>query len=401
MMRTNLNQILRNGVAAAALASGIGLLGGPGIQTAQAQQSFPHAVTITIPAGAPGTTIGPATPFPSSLNVTGLKRGVTHVTLQVVGFSHTFPQDVSMLLVGPQGQTCILTGRCGDGTDISGSVITFDDDAPVSVPTPFVTGTFRPSTCIAESFSAPAPAAPYGSTLSVFNGTNGNGKWDLYIQDFSGADVGSVSLGWILNITEAGAPEAKYSGAGFNIVDNAPASLYPSNIIVSGMTGTVTGIAVRFNNLSHAFPRDIDALLVGPNGQKSLVMSDVGSGGPGVSGITIGFTHNAATHIDPNLPPIDGTTYLPTDNDPTTDVFPAPAPVGPYVANFGVFAGGNPNGTWSLYVRDDLTGDAGSLGSWDLIIYQGERCPADFNNSGALEVQDIFDFLGAWFAGCP
>jgi hypothetical protein len=28
-------------------------------------------------------------------------------------------------------------------------------------------------------------------------------------------------------------------------------------------------------------------------------------------------------------------------------------------------------------------------------------CPADFNNSGGLSVQDIFDFLAAYFAGCP
>ena len=28
-------------------------------------------------------------------------------------------------------------------------------------------------------------------------------------------------------------------------------------------------------------------------------------------------------------------------------------------------------------------------------------CPADFNHSGVLGVQDIFDFLAAWFAGCP
>jgi hypothetical protein len=28
-------------------------------------------------------------------------------------------------------------------------------------------------------------------------------------------------------------------------------------------------------------------------------------------------------------------------------------------------------------------------------------CPADFNNSGAASVQDIFDFLAAYFAGCP
>jgi hypothetical protein len=28
-------------------------------------------------------------------------------------------------------------------------------------------------------------------------------------------------------------------------------------------------------------------------------------------------------------------------------------------------------------------------------------CAADFNKSGTLQVQDIFDFLNAWFAGCP
>ena len=28
-------------------------------------------------------------------------------------------------------------------------------------------------------------------------------------------------------------------------------------------------------------------------------------------------------------------------------------------------------------------------------------CPADFDNSGALSVQDIFNFLQSWFAGCP
>lgn len=28
-------------------------------------------------------------------------------------------------------------------------------------------------------------------------------------------------------------------------------------------------------------------------------------------------------------------------------------------------------------------------------------CPADFNHSGTLTVEDIFDYLSAWFAGCP
>jgi hypothetical protein len=28
-------------------------------------------------------------------------------------------------------------------------------------------------------------------------------------------------------------------------------------------------------------------------------------------------------------------------------------------------------------------------------------CPADYNCSGAITVQDIFDFLGGWFQGNP
>ena len=40
-------------------------------------------------------------------------------------------------------------------------------------------------------------------------------------------------------------------------------------------------------------------------------------------------------------------------------------------------------------------------GTWDLVIHMDERCPADFNKSGALEIADVFDFLNAWFAGCP
>lgn len=32
---------------------------------------------------------------------------------------------------------------------------------------------------------------------------------------------------------------------------------------------------------------------------------------------------------------------------------------------------------------------------------QVTSCAADFNNSGNVSVQDIFDFLSAYFAGCP
>ncbi len=37
----------------------------------------------------------------------------------------------------------------------------------------------------------------------------------------------------------------------------------------------------------------------------------------------------------------------------------------------------------------------------DANVFVGFKCPADFNESGAVSVQDIFDFLAAYFAGLP
>jgi uncharacterized repeat protein (TIGR01451 family) len=47
------------------------------------------------------------------------------------------------------------------------------------------------------------PAPPYGSTLSVFNGGNPNGPWELFVQDDTPLDNGTNYNGWTLNLTLA------------------------------------------------------------------------------------------------------------------------------------------------------------------------------------------------------
>jgi len=42
-----------------------------------------------------------------------------------------------------------------------------------------------------------------------------------------------------------------------------------------------------------------------------------------------------------------------------------------------------------------------TIGTGHLLITESANCPGDFNNSGSVSVQDIFDFLSAYFAGCP
>ncbi len=151
---------------------------------------------------------------------------------------------------------------------------------------------------------------------------------------------------------------------------SGPAAPYPSTINVSGLVDNVINLTVRLNGLSHTFPDDIDALLVTPGGQRIMLMSDVG-GSLDLVGVNLAFNAAAATSL-PDAAQVVSGTYLPTDFV-TGDIFPAPAPAGPYSLNLATIYGPATaqNGVWSLYIVDDLGGDAGSLTNWSLEITTG------------------------------
>jgi Ca2+-binding RTX toxin-like protein len=144
---------------------------------------------------------------------------------------------------------------------------------------------------------------------------------------------------------------------------------YPSTINVSGLSGNINSLKVTLTNLSHTWPDDIDVLLVGPTGTKALLMSDVG-GSSGVNNVTLTFDPTATSSL-PDSGLITSGSYKATDVG-TGDIFNAPAPGGPYGTDFSVFNNTNPNGTWSLYVMDDMGGDSGTIaGGWALTIGTG------------------------------
>jgi subtilisin family serine protease/Ca2+-binding RTX toxin-like protein len=150
------------------------------------------------------------------------------------------------------------------------------------------------------------------------------------------------------------------------IPDYGSSTPYPSTINVSGLSDNLTNLKVTLTNLSHTFPDDIDVLLVGPNGAKAILMSDVGLNNA-LSNVTLIFDPLATAAL-PDSGIITSGTYLPTDFE-TGDLFNSPAPVGPYGTSFSVFNNTNPNGIWSLYIMDDAGGDSGSIaGGWSLNI---------------------------------
>ena len=158
-------------------------------------------------------------------------------------------------------------------------------------------------------------------------------------------------------------------------------SLYPSQITVAGETGAITDVDVTLSGFSDSFPDDVDVLLVGPTGQAVILMSDAGGADP-VAGLNLTFSDGGAT-----LPTEDefmfvSGTYAPGNFGPSDplicateanpDSFPAPAPAGSYGSTLSSFTGLAPNGTWSLYVVDDCSGDAGQIaGGWSLTISTG------------------------------
>jgi hypothetical protein len=123
------------------------------------------------------------------------------------------------------------------------------------------------------------------------------------------------------------------------------------------------------SNLSHIWPGDIDALLVGPQGQSTMLMSD--AGGDSASDVTLTFDDDAAQAL-PEYDALVSGTYKPTNiegSDGTNEVFAAPAPAGPYGTNLAVFNGTGPDGSWKLFVRDDESQLSGRItGGWSLVL---------------------------------
>jgi subtilisin-like proprotein convertase family protein len=169
-----------------------------------------------------------------------------------------------------------------------------------------------------------------------------------------------------------GAPVTFESNTAVTINDNAPATPYSTTVAVSGLTGNKL-VTLELTGLTHTFPNDIDALLVGPGGQKFLAVSDSGGGGD-VSNLTISF-RDAAAALPSDTQWVAGS-FRPHNIDTTTDVLPAPAPTAPFenpapagTATFtSAFStnGTALNGTWTLWIRDDVGQDVGTLAEWKL-----------------------------------
>jgi uncharacterized repeat protein (TIGR01451 family) len=168
-------------------------------------QCFSNSGTITIPY------IGAGSPYPSSIQVSGLTNGlanllVSKVTATLNGFTHSWPHDVEAVLVSPAGQELVLMEHTGAFYSVTNLVLTFDDTdaAAQSLPlnTTLLSGTFLPTEYTPFDTLPTVGLVPTNNTnLAVFNGANPNGIWSLYVYDDTQGNDGVITGGWSLGLT--------------------------------------------------------------------------------------------------------------------------------------------------------------------------------------------------------
>ncbi|MGZ5331760.1 MAG: hypothetical protein ACXWFH_10735 [Solirubrobacterales bacterium] len=177
--------------------------------SAAGAKTFSNAGAITIP------DVDNATPYPSQITVSGQKAPISDLNVKLNGFSHSYPDDVGVVLVAPGGQALLLMDCAGDSTDAANVNLTIDDSAAAQITNvgSLSSGTFKPTDHCPDlsSFIAPGPLTSYGNpgpglggtaTLaSSFNGTTANGVWSLFVRDFGGPDGGQLAGGWALDIS--------------------------------------------------------------------------------------------------------------------------------------------------------------------------------------------------------
>ena len=138
-----------------------------------------------------------ANPYPSTVEVSGVRGVLTGVTARLDGVTVS-GTDIDVMLVSPHGESVILTSDIPVESDTQ--TWTYSD-AAAAPQADGSTGTYKPTNAdtATDEFPAPAPAPPYGDTLSDLNGPSPNGTWKLFVK---GGVNGSIA-GWSITLTTA------------------------------------------------------------------------------------------------------------------------------------------------------------------------------------------------------
>jgi subtilisin-like proprotein convertase family protein len=236
----------------------------------------------------------------------------------------------------------------------------FDDQADPGNQIPY------PSANIATNYayvsnSVATPLVPE-EALGAFIGEDPNGLWTLSLRDAASIDVGTLNS-WKLFLTTLPTTPVTTVKTFSNSTPLAipdTAATISSTIAVSG-AGTVLGRLRLTTNLAHASSGQIEMTLLSPGGRIVTITKQRGGASTNVFAGTMWDDE-----ADPGSPiPYTGNPNLVTDHTYAANTLASPLVVEEALAAFN---GENPNGFWTLTLRDVTTSATGTLYGWTIEV---------------------------------
>lgn len=340
------------------------------------------AAPLAAPAPGPGfavstTTVNQTTPLAiptgpavitSTLVVAGAGAYLWDVDV-ITNLTHSFAADLDITIQSPAGTVVTLTTDNGAGNDNVFNGTLWDDQANDPVTDHLFGNGVLASPLIPEE------------ALGAFRGENPNGTWTITVSDDLAGDGGNLSSWGLTLFTLPQAPaETSLTYSNATPVAIADVATVTSTILVSGTGTSITAVdATTF--IRHTFAADLDISLQSPSGTVVKLTTDNGAGNDDVfNGTNWNDKANSAGQV-----PYTTNNGLVTDHAYVSGT-PALALV-PEGA-MSALVGEDPNGTWTLIITDDLTGDVGTLDDWSLHIVTGR-------SGGAVAVPAV----GLWGLG--
>ena len=332
--------------------------------------TFRNSAEITIPEQ------GTASTYPSKVLVWNMIGPVTDVEVALNGVSHTRPRDLDVLLTAPDSRGVILmSDACGDGDVSNHTWVFWSNGAPPEMGDSCPELYYR-NTNIGVSDAWPGVPDSFLGPLSRYHHKVQNGAWNLYVYDDEAGDSGKIA-GWSLKLTTAPVDTV--------IPTLGAADPYPAVRQVSDAVNAdrvITDLDVNVGGMAHDRLEDLDLLLVGPEGQTTMLISDA-CGPLFLEKDELVFDDETPFPLPAEPSALCYETVQPT-NHGVDDSLPAPAPPGPYGASLSAFDGTEPNGEWKLYAFDDdgSAGDGYLVNRFNLSFETRPKATIEFAETG-------------------
>jgi len=169
---------------------------------------------------------GPFSPYPSLAVIAdpGFVIGPTHgIKVTLKGFNNVYASDVGIVLMGPDGTCATLMANCWGSRNVAavdvvvceytGILMPFGSTASPTIPTPgqkyLPTAGWAGNVSVwnaaswAMASGKTGPTDPLPCDLTVFNGKNPAGNWQLFMAHFiNEPPVGGSISGWTIEFTD-------------------------------------------------------------------------------------------------------------------------------------------------------------------------------------------------------